>query len=308
MNDGPNAVTQDTTLEQHNHSTVQDWLRLVRPVQWSKNAVVFAGVVFARLVTHPDALLKAFVTFVAFCAIASAVYIFNDWRDIERDRVHPTKRRRPLAAGRIQPRSALIACGTLAMVGCVLGALISWWLLLICVGYLAMMAWYTLELKSIVILDVFVIAAGFILRATSGAVAVGVPVSSWLLLCTFFLSLFLGFGKRRSELKLLEGSAAMHRPSLKGYTIPALDQLIGVTAGATLMAYSMYTFVSNDVPQNDAMMLTIPFVAFALYRYLYLVHGQDLGGSPESLLFRDRPLFLAIVAWGIASLTILAVQ
>lgn len=287
---------------------IRTWIRLLRPIQWSKNAVVFAGVVFARLLHEPNDVARAILAFIAFCLISSAVYVFNDWRDIERDRHHPTKRARPLAAGLIGSRPALAAAAGLAIAGCAIGASVSWMLFAVCVGYLAMMAAYTLELKNVVILDVFIIAGGFILRAVAGAVAVNVPVSSWLLLCTFFLSLFLGFCKRRNEIRTLEGDAHIHRPSLKGYSVPVLDQFIGLTAAATLMAYSMYTFVSTYVPRNDAMMLTIPFVAFAMYRYLYLVYGRNLGGSPESLLLRDIPLFLSIVSWGVCVLLVLANQ
>jgi len=289
-------------------ATVRSWVRLMRPIQWTKNAIVFAALVFARLVTHPTALQDAVLAFVAFCAISSAIYIFNDWRDIERDRVHPTKRRRPLASGAISPRAGLIGCAVLAAGGCGIAALVSWKLVLVCVAYLAMMVMYSISWKHVVILDVFIIAGGFILRATAGAVAVGVNVSSWLLICTFFLSLFLGFCKRRNEISTLVGDAEAHRPSLRGYTIPVLDQFIALTAASTLMAYSMYTFSSSVVPRNDSMMITIPFVAFALSRYLFLVYGKNLGGSPESVLLKDRPVFVAILGWGVTVLVVLASQ
>jgi 4-hydroxybenzoate polyprenyltransferase len=260
------------------------------------------------MATDPGSLVRAILAFVMFCAISSAIYIFNDWQDIERDRHHPTKRARPLASGAILPRPALTVAIVLAILGIGISIAVSWWLLLVCVGYLVMQVAYTLELKNVVILDVFIIAAGFILRAVAGAVAVDVPVSSWLLLCTFFLSLFLGFCKRRNEMHMLDAGAHAHRPSLRGYSIPVLDQFIGLTAAVTLISYSMYTFVSTYVPRNDAMMLTIPFVAFAISRYLYLVYGRNLGGSPEVQLFRDLPLFFSIVAWGLCVLAILALQ
>ncbi|MGI8482874.1 MAG: decaprenyl-phosphate phosphoribosyltransferase [Thermomicrobiales bacterium] len=286
--------------------TAGPWVRLLRPIQWTKNGVVFAGVVFARLATEPSEVGRALLAFIAFCMISSAVYIFNDWQDIDRDRHHPTKRARPLASGQIDPAAALVVAAMLVAVGCTIGALISWWLLLVCVAYLLLMVAYTLELKNIVIIDVFVIAAGFILRAVAGAAAVSVPVSSWLLLCTFFLAIFLGFCKRRNEIRVLDSSAVLHRPSLGGYTVQVLDQFIGFTAAATLMAYSLYTVVSIDVRNNDGMMLTIPFVAFAMYRYLFLVYGRNLGGSPESLLLKDRQLFFSILSWGICVLAVLA--
>lgn len=284
------------------------WVRLLRPIQWTKNAIVFAGLVFARLFDQPDAILRSGLAFIAFCAISSSIYIFNDWQDIERDRHHPTKRGRPLASGAIDSRSALVVAGALAVGGCALAAVVSWWLVLVCLAYLAMMTLYSMSWKHIVILDVFIIAGGFILRAVAGAVAVGVAVSSWLLLCTFFLSLFLGFCKRRNEIATLVGDAEAHRPSLRGYSIPVLDQFIALTAASTLMAYSMYTFVSAFVPSDDSMMLTIPFVAFAVSRYLFLVYGRNLGGSPESVLLRDWPLFVAILGWGVTVLGIFALQ
>jgi 4-hydroxybenzoate polyprenyltransferase len=289
-------------------STMKTWIRLLRPIQWTKNAIVFAAVVFARLTNDPVALRDSVLAFVAFCSISSAIYIFNDWRDIERDRLHPTKRRRPLASGAINPRAGLIACAVLALGGCAIAATFSWPLVLVLLTYLAVMAMYSISWKHIVILDVFIIAGGFILRATAGAVAVGVTVSSWLLICTFFLSLFLGFCKRRNEISTLVGDAEAHRPSLRGYTIPVLDQFIAFTAASTLMAYSMYTFASTFVPRNDSMMVTIPFVAFAMSRYLFLVYGKNLGGSPESVLLKDRPLFVAILGWGVAVLAVLASQ
>ncbi|MGN6030583.1 MAG: UbiA family prenyltransferase, partial [Thermomicrobiales bacterium] len=202
----------------------------------------------------------------------------------------------------------LVLAGALAIGGCAIAAFVSWKLLAVCLAYLAMMVMYSVSWKHVVILDVFIIAGGFILRAVAGAAAVGVAVSSWLLLCTFFLSLFLGFCKRRNEISTLVGDAEAHRPSLRGYSIPVLDQFIALTAASTLMAYSMYTFVSAFVPQDDSMMLTIPFVAFAVARYLFLVYGRNLGGSPESVLLKDRPLFLSIFGWGITVLAILVNQ
>ncbi|HWK79194.1 MAG TPA: decaprenyl-phosphate phosphoribosyltransferase [Thermomicrobiales bacterium] len=284
------------------------WVRLLRPIQWTKNAIVFAALVFARLFDKPEAVVDSVLAFIAFCAISSTIYIFNDWRDIERDRHHPTKRARPLASGVIAPQAALVVAAVLAVGGCAIAAFVSWKLLAVCLAYLAMMVMYSVSWKHIVILDVFIIAGGFILRAVAGAAAVGVAVSSWLLLCTFFLSLFLGFCKRRNEISTLVGDAEAHRPSLRGYSIPVLDQFIALTAASTLMAYSMYTFVSAFVPQDDSMMLTIPFVAFAVARYLFLVYGRNLGGSPESVLLKDRPLFLSIFGWGITVLAILVNQ
>jgi 4-hydroxybenzoate polyprenyltransferase len=167
---------------------------------------------------------------------------------------------------------------------------------------------YSYGLKRLVILDVFAIGTGFVLRAAGGAVAIAVPISPWLYVCTMLLALFIGFGKRRSEIVLLEGQAGRHRANLDAYTIGMLDQIIGIVSSATVMAYSLYTFDAASVPENKSMMLTIPFVLYAIFRYLYLVHRHNLGGSPEVLLFTDRPLLLCIVGWGISSIVILALS
>jgi len=280
------------------------WLRLLRPVQWSKNAIVFAGVVFGGVLQDPANLTRAFGIFLAFCAVSSATYILNDWVDAPADRLHPRKRFRPLAAGTVPVRPALGLAFGLALVALVISAVVSWWCLLAVAGYLLLMIGYCLSIKHVVILDVFAIAAGFVLRAVAGAAAVDVPISAWLLLCTMLLALFLGFGKRRSELVTLQPESLAYRQTLHGYTVPMLDQAIAVTAASTLMAYATYTFTSADVPGNNMMMITIPFVAFAMFRYLFLVYAKELGGSPESLLFRDRALFGSIVFWAIACLAV----
>jgi 4-hydroxybenzoate polyprenyltransferase len=274
-------------------------------VQWSKNAIVFAGMVFGGVTSEPGNVARAFATFIAFCVISSAVYILNDWIDRGADRLHPTKRFRPLAAGTIDPHLALVLAGILAGTGLTIAGILSWWLLLVLATYLGVMVAYCLVLKDVVIVDVFVIATGFVLRAVAGAVVVGVPISAWLLLCTMLLALFLGFGKRRSELVVLSEESRIYRQTLQGYTVPMLDQAIAVTAASTIMAYSTYTFNSADVPGNDTMMITIPFVAFAMFRYLYLAYDRKLGASPESLLFRDLPLFASIVCWAAAAMLVL---
>lgn len=274
------------------------WLRLLRPVQWSKNSVVFAPMVFGRQ-SDPGDLLSAVLAFVAFCAVSSATYIFNDWSDIERDRHHPIKRYRPLASGEIRPPLAGVLGVALAILALLLSCLVTPWLTLVLSGYAMMMAAYTCWLKHVMILDVFVISAGFLLRAIAGGVAVNVPISTWLALCTMLLALFLGFCKRRNELTTLDKDAALHRTSLLGYTTEILDQFIVITAASSVMAYAMYSFSAETVPASGVMMFTVPIVIFALFRYLYLVYVRRLGGAPEVLLFRDRPLLGSIVVWGI---------
>ncbi len=281
------------------------WVRLLRPVQWSKNAVVLAPVIFGRIATDPGALTQAIGAMIAFCLISSAMYIFNDWEDAERDRHHPVKRFRPLALGTIPPRQALSVAVALA-----LGALGLAWAMTpalsgVLTAYAALIVGYTFYLKRLIIIDVFTIAGGFLLRAVGGAVAVGVPISAWLMLCTVLLALFLGFCKRRNELLTLEASASLHRDALEGYTPLILDQFIMVTATSTILAYAMYTFTSITVPNDDSMVYTVPIVAFAMLRYLFLVYVRRLGGAPEVLLFRDLPLLGSILLWGTAVMLIL---
>lgn len=279
------------------------WVRLLRPVQWAKNSVVFAALVFGRQ-SDPGDFLNAFLAFVSFCAISSATYIFNDWSDIERDRVHPVKCRRPLAAGEIKGATALVVAGGLALVALAISLAVTPWLAGVIVAYGVLMAAYTWWLKRVMILDVFVIAAGFLLRAIAGGVAVDVPISTWLMLCAMLLALFLGFCKRRNELTTLDKDAALHRTSLRGYTVETLDQFIVISAASAVMAYAMYTFSADTVPENGIMMVTVPIVIFAMFRYLYLVYVRRLGGAPEILLFRDRLLLGSIMVWGITAFSI----
>jgi 4-hydroxybenzoate polyprenyltransferase len=266
--------------------------------------VVFAALVFGDpMVDRP--LLRSVVAFIAFCSISSAGYIFNDWLDIERDRIHPGKRHRPMATGAIAPTVGLSVAGLL-----IAGALgVSWLvnpvLTLVLPSYSILMAAYSLHLKHIVLVDVFVIASGFLLRAVAGAAAVEVPVSAWLMLCTLLLALFLAFGKRRSELLRLGEKAGDHRAVLDGYSIPALDQFLVITATCSIMAYSIYSFTAESVPDNGIMMLTVPPVMFAVFRYLLLVLRRGEGAAPELLLWRDTPLLLAVVTWSLAVLAVM---
>jgi len=280
-------------------------LRAMRPYQWTKNAIVGAALIFDRRLLEIGPLLHGIAAILCFCAVSSAIYLVNDLRDVEADKVHPVKRFRPIAAGELSPAVAALASGVLMTMALAGAALVELGFLGIIAGYAALMIAYSAGLKRMVILDVFAIAAGFVLRAAGGAVAIDVPVSPWLYVCTLLLALFIGFGKRRHELTTLEGAAGRHRANLDAYSVPLLDQLIGIVASATVMAYSIYTFDASSVPRNHAMMLTIPFVAYAIFRYLYLIHRRDLGGSPEILLFSDRPLLACIVGWGLASIGII---
>lgn len=281
------------------------WLRLARPQQWAKNAVVLAGLVFAEITDQPHAVLEAVLALIAFVLASIAVYIVNDLRDVDADRRHPLKRSRPVAAGEIEMPAAIRMAGAAAFVALALATTVTPALTAVLAAYLGLMLAYTVWLKRVAILDVTVIAVGFVLRAVGGAVAVDVPISPWLLVCAFLLALFLGFGKRRAELVGLGLNAARHRVALEGYTGPLLDQLVRITAMAALVTYATYTVVSSSVPRNDSMLLTVPFVAFAIFRYLYLIYGRGLGGSPESLLFRDRWLLGAVALWGVLALVLM---
>jgi 4-hydroxybenzoate polyprenyltransferase len=267
--------------------------------------VVLAGLVFAEITDQPHAVLEAMLALVAFVLASAAIYIVNDLRDIEADRRHPLKRERPLAAGEIEPPVARGVAAGLAIAGLLLATVVTPALTAIIALYIVLMLGYSVWLKRVAILDVMVIAIGFVLRAVGGAVAVAVPISPWLLVCAFLLALFLGFGKRRAELVGLGVEASRHRVALSGYTGLLLDQLVRISAIAALVAYAIYTVVSSSVPENGSMLLTVPFVAFAIFRYLYLIYGRGLGGSPESLLFRDRWLLGSVALWGVLALILM---
>lgn len=281
-------------------------IREMRPKQWTKNLLLYAGALFSRRLLDPQAFGRATLAFLLFCALSSAVYILNDWVDLEQDRRHPRKRHRPLASGALPLPVAVAALVLLLLIG--VGGSFLWLgtpFGLLALLYLAVMVAYSFWLKHIVILDVFTIAAGFVLRAFAGAVAIPVVISPWLFICTLLLALFLGLGKRRHELVLLEEAAGEHRPILLEYTPQLLDEMMGVVTASVVIAYSLYTFSAENLPENHAMMFTIPFVLYGIFRYLYLVHRRNEGGSPEELLLGDWPLLLDVVLWGLTSMAIL---
>jgi len=280
-------------------------LQAMRPKQWTKNLIVFAALIFDLQLDEPTRVLVALAAFLAFCLASGAVYLVNDLLDREADRRHPTKRHRPIASGRLPERIAVLAA-VIAIVGApVAGLLIRPGFGAILAVYIALMLAYSLWIKHVVILDVFAIAAGFVLRAAGGAVALDVPISPWLYVCTVLLALFLGFGKRRNEIKVLEEVAGLHRRNLDEYSVGLLDQMIMLTAAATIMSYSLYTFTAPTLPDNHAMMLTIPFVLYGIFRYLLLVYVREEGGAPEQLLLTDRPLLLSVALWALAVVGVL---
>ena len=277
----------------------------LRPKQWTKNLIVFIGPVFALRLPEPEAMLQALAAFAVFCLLSSAGYLVNDLRDLRADRQHPVKRLRPIARGAVSPGLAVGLAIGLAVVALVLSVSINTGFAVIAGAYLALTLLYTFVLKDIVLIDLFGIAGGFVLRAVGGAVAVSVRVSPWLYVCTILAALFLGLAKRRQELSLLEDGASSHRHNLAEYTTDLVDQLMNVVTSATIMAYSLYTFSAPNLPRNDAMMITIPLVVYGLFRYLYLVRVRGLGGSPEDLLLGDRPLLAAVLAWAVTATAIL---
>ncbi len=293
------AGARVTALAQERTSSLRDVLRLLRPMQWSKNAVVFAALIFAKHLFHPRDALLVTAAFCAFCAVASGAYVMNDLRDCERDRQHPLKSLRPLPSGRVRRSTATVLALGLEAVGLAGSvALGGGFAILVCL-YLVLQVAYTFWLKEVVILDVMAIAAGFVIRAGAGGVVIHVPVSPWLIICTFLLMMFLGFSKRRHELILLEGRATDHRASLKEYSPYFLDQMIAVVTASTVVAYAIYT-VSPEVREKlgtDKLYLTIPFVLFGIFRYLYLVHQREEGGNPTQLLLSDRPLLADVLLW-----------
>jgi len=284
---------------QERPSSLRDVVSLLRPTQWSKNAVLFAALMFSKHLFNLDAVVVVSLGFVAFCALASGTYVMNDLWDCDRDREHPLKSLRPLPSGRVRRGTAVAMAVGLVVVGLAGTALLSRWFGVLAGLYFLLQLAYTFWLKEVVILDVMAIASGFVIRAVAGGVIIAVPVSPWLIICTFLLALFLGFSKRRHELILLEARAIDHRASLKEYSPYFLDQMIAVVTASTVVAYAIYT-VSPEVREKlgtDKLYLTIPFVLFGIFRYLYLVHQREEGGNPTQLLLSDQPLLLDVLLW-----------
>jgi 4-hydroxybenzoate polyprenyltransferase len=286
-----------------------DWRALItslRPRHWTKNVLLFAGIVFARQLTDQRLLVLSLAGFVVFCLLSSAVYIINDLADLTRDREHPIKRLRPLAAGRISPAAARRMAAALVVVCLYAAFTLGPPFGFAASTYLALQLSYSLLLKDVVIVDVLTIAAGFVLRAAAGAAVVSVVMSPWLLATTGFGALFQGFAKRRHELGLLAGGARSHRPSLGHYTVHLLDHFILTAAALVIITYTLYTMLNPDkVPAG--MMLTVPLVVYGIFRYLYLIYVHGEGGSPEELLLSDKPLLSVILLWGLVVVALLYV-
>lgn len=301
----------------------RDFTRAVRTRQWAKNALIFGGFLFAGYLRQPPevmvpALSRVLLAFLVFCALSGAAYLLNDWQDLERDRLHPTKKERPLASGRVSLRSAFVLLGVLLLVAVGLTLLIgfsqpsAWGFGVAALGYFALTLLYSLRLKHEVVLDVLAVATGFVLRVVAGCLVIPVEISPWILLCTFNLALFIALCKRRAEL-IQVGDEAGTRDVLKGYSAEMLDTFISVAAGLTIISYSFYTFTAEHrdvlgvrLAQTPLLMATIPFVVYGVFRYLLLAHSTPVGGEPERML-RDRPLVVSVALWAlcVAFLTLL---
>ncbi len=276
----------------------------LRPRQWTKNLLLFAGIIFAAELGDLTRWGQALAAFVAYCAASSASYLVNDVRDVAHDRRHPVKRSRPIARGEVSPRLAEALAAALLVVAFLLVAPLGLASILFLCTFFALQAAYTLSLKHVVLLDVMTIGGLFVVRAAAGAAAVHVRISPWLLLCTALLALFLALAKRRGELVLVGAEATPGRPVLEGYSLALVDQLVTIVAASTVISYCLYTFTARD---SKAMMITIPFVVFGVFRYLLLMHRRDAGEEPEEILLRDVPILLCIAGWTACAAVILAV-
>jgi 4-hydroxybenzoate polyprenyltransferase len=295
--------------------------RALRPRQWSKNLAVFVGILFAQRLFDMLAFERAFLAFIAFCLASSSIYLLNDLLDLEQDRQHPVKRVRPLASGKLPISWAITAIGVLAVGSCGTILLISavsmpdrldifaaygganLLFAVTIIGYMLLMGLYSVWLKHVVLIDVFIIASGFVLRILAGALVVPVNISPWLYMVTCLLALFLALSKRRHELVLLQGQASQHRQILKEYSVPMLDQMITIIVAATIMAYSLYTF--QGPTGNHRLIITVPLVLYGIFRYLYLVYMRMEGGSPEEILLRDRHMFVTVLLCTILIISVL---
>jgi 4-hydroxybenzoate polyprenyltransferase len=276
----------------------------LRPHQWTKNLLVFAPLALSKHLFEADAFLSASLAFALFCGLSGTVYLINDLADLERDRLHPKKRLRPLASGALSVSAARAAAVLLGLLCLGLSALLGGAFLATAAAYVALNLLYSYALKHVVILDVISISLGFVLRAVAGAVAISVHFSDWLVVCTLLLAVFLALAKRRHELVTLAGTD--HREILAEYSTYLLDQMIAVVTASCLMAYVFYTLAPETVEKyrTDRLAFTIPFVLYGIFRYLYLVHGKEEGGSPTDLLLTDRPLLADVALWAAALVTI----
>ena len=278
---------------------IGDVFRSLRPSQWTKNLFVFAALVFAQKILDGPLVLRTLGAFGIFCLLSGSIYLVNDVLDYEEDRVHPKKSRRPIAAGLIRRGTAAGMAVFFAAVSLAGAFVLSPGFFIVGAVYFVLQIAYSIKLKHVVILDVFIVASGFVLRVMAGGIVIHVPLSSWLLICTTLLALFIAMSKRRHELVLLEENASIHRPILKEYSAYLLDQMISVVTASTVIAYCLYTVSEDTVKKfgTSDLIYTTPFVLYGIFRYLYLVHKKGEGGSPEELILKDKPLAITVLLW-----------
>jgi 4-hydroxybenzoate polyprenyltransferase len=279
----------------------------IRPQQWLKNFFIFAPLIFSENIFNRSMFLQTLLAFAVFCLLSGALYILNDLKDLEEDRLHPIKSKRPLASGELKKRQAITAFVILSFISLLLASLVNEEFLWVCLVYFFLQIAYSFALKHVVILDVFIVASGFFLRVIAGAVAIQVQISPWLLICTTLLALFLALSKRRHEIILLDEDAMNHRPILKEYSPYLLDQMISVVTASTVIAYCLYTISGETIEKfgTNKLILTVPFVLYGIFRYLYLIHQKAEGGTPETLILKDRPLLLDIFLWIVSAALII---
>ena len=283
-------------------------LRLMRPYQWVKNAFVFTGLLFGHAWHDSHLVAQVAMAFSAFCLVSSSIYTINDIVDLDHDKHHPKKRHRPLAAGVVSVFAAAMLAAMLGVLGLSMAYFAAPSVLAILIGYALMNVAYSLRFKHVVILDVFIIATGFMLRILAGTLGVGIPPSQWLLLCGLMVTLFLGFTKRRAEIIALADDKTSHRKVLEHYSPVLLDKMIGITAAGLIMSYSLYTMNADTIRIHNTanLIYTVPFVMYGVFRYIYLLHHQSRGGDPSHDLVRDPHLFIVVGAWLVATILLIA--
>jgi len=287
--------------------TLLEIVRSLRPQQWLKNLFIFAPLIFSQNLGNFILFLKSSLAFAIFCLLSGALYILNDLKDIDEDKLHPIKSQRPLASGRLKENVAILAFFLLSALSILLSLLLNWHFLLMAFLYFILQVAYSFRLKHVVILDVFIVAAGFLIRVIAGGLAIKVYISPWLLVCTTLLALFLSLGKRRHEIILLDEEATSHRPILAEYSPYLLDQMISVVTASTVIAYCLYTISGETVTKfgTTHLIFTVPFVLYGIFRYLYLIHRKSQGGTPEILILKDKPLLADIFLWIVCSTAII---
>lgn len=287
--------------------TALEILKSMRPHQWLKNLFIFAPIIFSQNIFNLPFLLKTIVAFILFCILSGSLYILNDLKDLEEDKLHPSKSKRPIASGSLKKSTAFLFFIILSVLALILSITLNIYFFIAALIYFLLQVAYSFWLKHVVILDVFVVASGFFIRVVAGGLAIDVHLSSWLLICTILLSLFMAMSKRRHELVLLEENAGNHRPILKEYNPYLLDQMIAVVTASTLIAYCLYTISEETVSKfgTARLVYTVPFVLYGIFRYLYLVHQRTEGGSPEVLIIKDKPLLVDLFLWILAVMLIL---